>query len=329
MKEIRLGTIGSGPIVHSILDGVRRTEDIRLEAVYSRSEETGRALAEEYDGRTVYTSLDALLADPNVDVIYIASPNILHYEQAKRALLAGRHVICEKPFCTRADQVRELLALAREKRLFLIEAVPTVLLPNFPVLKEHLSRLGPIKLVLGNYTQYSARYDRLLAGETPNVFNPRFAGGCLMDINYYNVYLTVALFGPPSGARYRPNLAPNGVDTSGVMELDYPGFAASLAASKDARGISSFQIEGERGYIWVRDGSNGLAELRVVTEEGDQTFNLQPDPSRWFYEVQAVAGLIRSGDYETAYGLLADITLPVTEAVERARLDAGLLFPGD
>ena len=329
MKEIRLGTIGSGPIVHSILDGVLRTEGIRLEAAYSRKEETGRALAEEYGGKTVHTGLEAFLADPNVDVVYIASPNSLHYEQTRQALSAGKHVICEKPFCTRADQVRELLAMAREKRLFLIEAVPTALLPNFPVLKEHLPKLGRVKLVLGNYTQYSARYDKLLAGETPNVFNPGFAGGCLMDINYYNVYLTTALFGPPAGARYRPNLAPNGIDTSGVVELDYPGFTASLAASKDARGISFFQIEGEKGFIWVRDGSNGLAEVRVVTEEGDQTFNLQPDPSRWFYEVRAIAGLIRSGDYDTAYGLLADITLPVTEAVERARLDAGLFFPGD
>ena len=329
MKEIRLGTIGSGVIVRSILDCVQQTEGVHLEAVYSRTEDTGRSLADDYGAARVYTGLAAFLADSEVDVVYIATPNLLHYEQVKGTLLAGKHVICEKPFCTRGDQARELLELAMERRLFLVEAVPTPFLPNFPVLKEHLPRVGPVKLVLGNYTQYSARYDKLLAGETPNIFNPQLAGGCLMDINYYNVYLTAALFGSPDRAEYYPNRFANGVDTSGVMVLSYPGFTASLAGAKDARGVSFYHIEGERGSLRVKDGSNGLAEIRLATEEGEETFNLQPDPNRWLYEVRAITGLIRSGDCDTAYGLLRDITLPTVEAVERARTRAGLRFPGD
>ena len=329
MKEIRLGTIGSGVIVRSILDCVQQTEGVHLEAVYSRTEDTGRSLADDYGAARVYTGLAAFLADSEVDVVYIATPNLLHYGQVRQALLAGKHVICEKPFCTRADQARELLELAMERRLFLIEAVPTPFLPNFPVLREHLPKVGPVKLVLGNYTQYSARYEKLLAGEVPNVFNPEFAGGCLMDINYYNVYLTIALFGPPAQAVYRPNLFDNGIDTSGVMYLSYPDFSAVLAGAKDARGVSSFQVEGERGFLYVRNGSNGLAEVQVVSEEGEETINLQPDANRWFYEVRAITGLIRSGDCDTAYSLLRDITLPTVAAVERARKAAGLIFPGD
>lgn len=329
MKELGLGTIGSGVIVRSILDCVQQTEGIHLEAVYSRTEESGRTLAGDYGAKKVFTDLDAFLADPGVDVVYIATPNLLHYEQVKRALLAGKHVVCEKPFCTRADQVRELVELAESRRQFLIEAVPTPFLPNFPVLKDRLAKIGQVKLVLGNYTQYSARYDKLLAGEVTNIFNPELAGGCLMDINYYNVYLTTALFGPPEQAEYRPNRFANGVDTSGVMVLSYPGFTASLAGAKDARGVSFFQIEGERGFIQIKDGSNGLAEIRTVTEAGEETANLQPDSNRWLYEVRAVTGLIRSGDCDTAYGLLRDITLPTVEAVERARKKAGLRFPGD
>ena len=329
MKEIHLGTIGSGVIVRSILDCVQQTEGVHLEAVYSRTEEKGRALARDYGAEKVYTDMGSFLSDGEVDVVYIATPNLLHYEQVKGALLAGKHVICEKPFCTRADQARELLELAMERRLFLIEAVPTPFLPNFPVLKEHLPKVGPVKLVLGNYTQYSARYDRLLAGETPNIFNPQLAGGCLMDINYYNVYLTAALFGPPDRAEYYPNRFAGGADTSGVMVLAYPGFTASLAGAKDARGVSFYHIQGERGCLRVKDGSNGLTEIQVVTETGEETYILQPDPNRWLYEVRAVTSLIRSGDCDTAYSLLRDITLPTVETVETARKKAGLRFPGD
>ena len=136
MKEIRLGTIGSGVIVHSILDGVRATDGIRLEAVYSRSEERGKALADQYGASKVYTDMEAFLRDPEVNFVYVASPNLLHYEQAKRALLAGKNVICEKPFCTKAEHARELVEIAKEKKLFLVDAVPPSYLPNFEVIKR-------------------------------------------------------------------------------------------------------------------------------------------------------------------------------------------------
>jgi len=328
MNELRIGSIGSGVIVHHVLGNVGRTEGIRLEAVYSRSAEKGRALAEEFGAQKVYTDMDAFLADPDIDIIYIATPNLLHAAQTKRALEAGKNVICEKPFCTRAAQARELAALAKAKHLFLVEAVPTTFLPNYQILRDALPKIGRVRLVLANYSQFSARYNKLLAGELPNIFNPDFAGGCLMDINYYNVYLTVALFGKPVSAVYHPNLFDGRIDTSGVMHMQYADFTAACAGAKDSWGVNAYQIEGERGFIHVRDGSNGLAEIRVVTENSDETFNRQPVPDRWFYEVQALAKLMRAGDYDALYGRL-DIMRDVVETVENARRAAGILFPGD
>lgn len=328
MKEIRLGTIGSGEIVHNILDGVARTEGICLEAVYSRSREKGSALAAEYGASKVYTDMDAMLADEEINFVYIASPNLLHYPNTLRALEAGKNVICEKPFCTKASQARELVALAKEKGLILVEAVPTTYLPNYAPLREALSKIGPVHLVLGNYTQYSSRYDKLMAGELPNVFNPDFAGGALMDINYYNVYLTLALFGKPFNAIYHANLHDNGIDTSGVATLHYPGFTASLAGSKDARGRSFYQIEGEWGYINVTDGSNGLAEIVVSTAAGEEVFNFQPDPSRWYYEIQNLTPLLLAEDH-AAIDERMEIMIGVTEVIERLRRWAGIRFPGD
>lgn len=328
MKELCLGTIGSGSIVHTILDQVNVTDGIRLTAVYSRTEEKGKKLAAEYGAGRVYTDLDAFLADEEMNTVYIASPNLLHYEQTRKALLAGKHVICEKPFCTKADQARELTALAKEKRLFLADAVPTAFLPNLEVLKRELPKVGKVRLVLGNYSQYSSRYDLVLQGEVPNVFNPQYGGGCLMDINFYNVYLNAALFGKPLSSVYYPNRSGELADTSGVLIMQYDGFVSSSAGAKDTWGVNYFQIEGEKGHIYIRDGSNGLAEIRVVTKDSEETFDQQDNPEWRFYEVQKLTEYMLAGDYEAVYGRL-DVMIHVIEILEEARKKAGILFPGD
>lgn len=328
MEEIRLGTIGSGVIVHSILDNVMRTEGVRLEAVYSRSTEKGAALAAEYGAQKVYTDMDAFLADETVNVVYIATPNLLHHSQAKRALLAGKHVILEKPFCTTARDARELVEIARGKNLLLVDAVPPSYCPNFEILRSKLPKIGRLKLVMTNFSQYSSRYDKLLAGELPNIFNPEFAGGCLMDLNFYNIYLNVALFGKPLDADYYPNFYPGAGDTSGVAVLRYDGFVSQNAAAKDTWGVNFVQIEGEQGYLYATDGSSGLTEVRLVTKCGEEVFNEQPNPDRWFYEVQAVTKLLLEENYGEIYRRL-DVMLDVIDTLEKARKKAGIHFPGD
>ena len=294
LSEIVLGTIGSGAIVHSILDGVARTDGIRCAAVYSRSEEKGRELAAAYNMSKVYTDLESMLEDPEINFVYIASPNMLHAEQARLALSHGKNVLCEKPLTPTKAQAEELIQLATDKGLLLLDAVPTPYLPNFKILQDQLPKIGRIRLVQSNYSQYSSRYDSMLKGELPNVFSLEHAGGCLQDLNFYNIYLNIALFGEPTEARYYPNVQPGQADTSGIMVLRYRDFVSSNAAAKDTWGDNFVLIEGEQGYIRIRDGSNGLAEIRVVTRTTDETFNSQPDPDRWFYEVQEITRLVSS-----------------------------------
>ena len=328
MKEIRLGTIGSGMIVHSILNNVKVTDGIRLEAVYSRSREKGNALAAQYGAGKVYTDMDAFLADEEINFVYIATPNLLHYAQAKKALLAGKNVILEKPFTTRAEQAKELVEIAKTRHLFLVDAVPPAFLPNLEILREQLAKIGRIRLVMSNYSQYSSRYDQVLAGEKPNIFNPEYAGGCLMDINFYNVYLNIALFGKPEQAVYYPNIYPGLSDTSGSMVLRYNGFVSQNAGAKDTWGVNFFQIEGEKGYIYIPNGANGIQSVRVVTKTSDETYNVQDNPDRWFYEVQNVTKLVLADDYDAIYRRL-DTMILVIETLEASRKAAGIFFPGD
>ena len=327
MKEIVLGTIGSGFIVHNMLKNVLLTEGIRVGAVYSRSEEKGRALAEQYGADRVYTDMAAFLADQETDLIYIASPNSLHYSQAKAALLAGKNVLLEKPFCPRLEEARELVRIARERGLILIDSVPPSYLPNYDFALQELPKIGRIRLCISNFSQYSSRYDAFLSGKKPNVFTTEFAGGSLMDINFYNIFLNVAYFGKPKDIVYHANLQ-DGIDTSGVLVMQYDDFVSQAAGAKDTWGVNFFQIEGEKGYIYIKDGSSGFTEVRVVTKEGEQVYNAQSRDDRWFYHIQNLTKILLAGDYETLDRRL-DLMLDVIETLEKARKSAGITFPGD
>ena len=327
MDEIRLGTIGSGVIVHSVLDNAVKTKGIRLEAVYSRTQEKADELADRYGAAKTFTDMNDFLADESINTVYIATPNLLHYPQAKAALLAGKNVICEKPLVTRYAHAKELRDIAESKKLFLVQAAPTMFLPNFRALREKLADIGRVRLVMSNYSQYSSRYDAVLRGEKPNIFNPEFAGGCLMDINFYNVLLNIALFGAPQEAKYYANIYPGLADTSGAFVMKYDDFVSTNSGAKDTWGINHFMIEGEKGYIYV-DEPNGIKSLRVVTRSSDETINLQPEPDRWHYEIEELARLVLSDDLETLNKMLS-VSLETVRVIESARRDAGINFPGD
>lgn len=328
MKQIRLGTIGTGFIVHYILDGVQVTDGIMLEAVYSRTRERGLELAGKYGAEKIYTDLEAFFSDEAVNFVYVASPNNLHYAHTKAALLHGKNVICEKPMCPEKKQVEELTALAEEKNLMLVDATPTAFLPNLSLIKELLPQVGRVRLVMSSYSQYSSRYDKLLAGEVPNVFSPDFAGGCLQDINYYNVYLNVTLFGKPEKSVYYPNICHTGADTSGIAILQYKDFISECSAAKDTWGENCVQIQGEKGYLSIEGGSNGLAGIRLVTKEGETSYNRQENSDRWIYEVQNMTKLILAEEAETIKKQLA-LTVDVIEILETLRKEAGIFFPGE
>ena len=325
---MRVGTIGSGFIVHDFLDAVQAAKGISCEAVYSRDREKGEALAGEYGVKKVYTELEAMFLDEEVDVIYVASPNSLHYPQTKLALEYGKHVICEKPFAPRKEEALELVELARAKNLFLFDAVPPSFGPNYRAVKQALDRIGRIRLVMSNYSQYSSRYDVLLEGKITNVFSRDFAGGCLQDIGFYNLYFNIAMFGKPESFVYYPNMYPGQVDTSGVLMLQYNDFISSNVCAKDTWGVNYVQIEGEKGYIYVKGGCNAVLELKVVTRDGEETINLQDGRPRMNYEVEGIVRIMAEADYGERDRRLA-VMLDVIETLECSRKAAGIYFAGE
>lgn len=325
---MKIVTIGTGFIVDSFLSAVEKIDDVQCVAMYSRKRETAKPLAEKYHINTIYTDLKEMLKDPAIEFIYVASPNSLHYEHTRLALEHDKHVICEKPFTSTVEEMEKLMALAKEKQLMLFEAITTIHMPNYQLIRENIHKLGPIKLIQCNYSQYSSRYNALLAGETPNVFNPKFSGGALVDINIYNLHFVMNLFGTPDSIRYTANKHPNGIDTSGVLVLKYPDFIAECVGAKDTQSFNFAIIQGEKGYIHVKNGANPCESIILHTEDTEVTLNNQTTTNRLYYELLAFNEMFKNRDFNRCYELL-DYSHSVIRMLVEARKDAGIVFEAD
>lgn len=325
---MKFGTIGTGYIVHAFLDGVYQSGS-HLAAVYSRSKEKGSAFANHYQVTKVYTDLADLLIDDEVEVVYIASPNSLHYAQTMQALKAGKHVVVEKPMCSTVKECEAMIALAKDQGLFLFEAITNQHLPNYAYVKSVLPKLGRVRMVQCAFSQYSSRYDALCRGETPNVFNLDFSGGALYDINVYNIHFVVGLFGEPLDVHYYCNKHPNGIDLSGTLILTYPDFIAVCIGAKDCQGTNFVQVQGEKGYAYVHGSASGCSKVSLHLGNDDEAvFNEQPISNVLYYENVDFEKIIESKDYAKRDALLEE-SLTCMKVLNQAREDAKIVFGAD
>ncbi|MDR2767318.1 MAG: Gfo/Idh/MocA family oxidoreductase [Treponema sp.] len=326
-----IGTVGTNFIVDRFIEAARGA-GAAVSAVYSRNGETARAFAGKHGVKAWYDDRAAFL-NSAPDFIYVAAPNSLHYEWSRDALNAGRNVICEKPFVSTAAELEKLVELAKKQKRFLFEALTVPHLPNFKLIREKLPLLGKIRFVQLNFSQHSSRYGAFLEGKNPNLFNPEFSGGALMDLNYYNLCFIQRLFGMPEEIRYFANKAGNGVDLSGILVLRYDGFIATAAATKDSDGKNFVQIQGEAGFIYAASTSSNLSGgfiLRTGSEKtpDGETYNAQDYENVLRYEAADFAAAFAAGDPRVCEAPLAD-ALCAARLMDGARKDAGIVFPAD
>lgn len=325
---MKIATIGTGSIVDTFLSALDSINEAQCVAMYSRKEETAKPLAKKYNINCIYTDLDEMYSDPNIEFVYVASPNSLHYDHAYRALAHGKHVICEKPFTSTVSEIESLISLAKRKKLMLFEAITTIHLPNYQLIKDNIAKLGAIKFVQCNYSQYSSKYNALLAGETPNVFNPKFSGGALTDINIYNLHFVTNLFGAPESISYTANKHANGIDTSGILVMKYPEFIGECVGCKDTRSMNFALIQGEKGYIHVVNGAQGCQKVILHVEDKEVPLNMQTIHNSLYYELLEFNYIHKKREFERCYELL-DYSHSVMKMVVAARRDAGIVFEAD
>ena len=325
---MKLGIVGSGKIVQEFLPWLAASRAFEVAALCStpRSADKAAALCTQYGVPLHTTEYEQLLAA--VDTVYIALPNLLHTAYTKAALEAGRNVIVEKPLAPCASEAAALSALAHRKGCFLFEAMTTQYLENYRKLRQLLPRVGQVKLVQCNFSQYSSRYDAFCAGQTAPVFDPQQAGGALMDLGVYNVSYIVGLFGEPQQVHYAANIE-RGIDTSGILTMEYSSFKAVSIAAKDCAAPARYVIQGTKGYLLQKSTANVCGAVTFHANDGrEEHFSLNGRRPRCAAEFEAFAHAIDTGDQELCSGML-DTSLAVSRVLTAARRDAQIRFPCD
>jgi predicted dehydrogenase len=334
---ITFGTIGTGWITEAFIKAASKNNLWQLSAVYSRKQEQADAFASKFDCKTTYTSLDALAADPNLQAIYIASPNSHHYAHAKQFLQAGKHVILEKPATSTPSELDDLFATAKQHNVFLIEAFRHIQEANFKLLRSLINeqkRLGPIYGASLTYASYSSRYNNVLAGEVPNIFSLDFSGGSLVDIGVYPVTFAIALFGAPKSQTYVPFICKTGVDGGGVIILQYEGFGVQINHSKGYQSFAPCEIYGEKGTIsinattdiksvkhWDPVGKKNSEELAGPLRDEKAQVNMEE-------EAEEFARILNEKD-EKAVAELEEISKNVVKVTSELRRQGGIVYPAD
>ena len=318
---INIAVLGTGKIIPEALGAIQASKKFHVANIWARphSRDKAAALAEKFNVPNFTTDLDEILNDAAIQFVYVGLANVAHYDYAKKFLAAGKNVIIEKPFAVTAAQTKDLIDTARGKRLYLFEAITTLHQPNFFAIRDALPKLGEIKIVLCNFSQYSSRYDAYKNHEVAPAFDPKLYGGALMDLNIYNLNFVVGLFGLPKKISYVANRGRNGVDTSGVATLEYENFLAQCVAAKDSGSQSFLSIQGDGGYILSRGTPNELNSFDLTIRGADvQNFSLNKFDHRMVHEFVDFAEIFRRDDYSAMERGLK-ISLDVMTVVDAAR----------
>ncbi|MEX3021677.1 Gfo/Idh/MocA family oxidoreductase [Kluyvera sp. STS39-E] len=315
---MKLGILGAGKIVRDLLTIVHSLdfESISILGTDRNRNET-EALAKQYKLAAVYFEFEEMLLS-DVDTIYVALPNHLHYAYARQSIINGKHLIIEKPITTTLEELKKLNSLAEKHGVILLEAINIHYLPAYRALKKEVSKLGEMKMISLNYSQYSSRYDAFKSGEVHPAFDFNKAGGALMDINIYNINFIVGIYGRPRLVQYYPNIS-NGVDTSGILVLDYSTFKCVCIGAKDCHSSSISTLQGDGGTLQINNAVNNISsyEFKSIHMES-VTHDFADGQHRLYHAFKSFSQMIQNRDFSSATKML-EASFITMEIIENAK----------
>lgn len=325
--SLRWGILGTGWIASEFTQDLL-ANGMTITAVGSRSQESADAYAARYGIATAHPSYEALVADPSVDAVYISTPHPFHYDNAKLVLNAGKHALVEKPFTLNAGEAREVVELARARKLVVLEAMWTRWLPHMVRVHEIIDAgtLGDVRTVIADHNQ------RLPSDPEHRILNPDLGGGALLDLGIYPVSFAWDILGAPTSVTAISTAAAStGVDRQTAILLGYEGGQqAVLHTALDTLGPNTAVVVGTLGRIEIASVWYTPTSFTVYDEHGAvlEQFD-QPVISRGMqFEAMALEDIVAAGALEGAE-LPPGETVAIMETLDEIRRQIGLTYPAE
>lgn len=327
---LKLGIIGTGWISSSFVEAAHLTKKYSLEAVYSRNLESAVSFTEDFDDVELYDDLDDFFKH-DLDIVYIASPNAIHFEQAKAAILAGKNIIVEKPAFSNPRELTEIIRLSDENNVLFFEAARNIHEKSFETINLFLAD----KKIVGadfTYSKYSSKMPALLAGKLPNKFNSKFSGGLLADLGVYLLYAAIYWFDKPQSACYDAVILPSGVDISGIGSLDYGDFKVAIKCAGNLTSYLSCEIYTDQGTL-ILDGVHAITSAKFIKYDGSkEVLKITPPKHTLYDEASHFAEIIETKSTPATHALyksLHQLAQDVSETSYMMRQSAGIVFEAD
>ncbi len=322
--DIKWGILGPGRIAHSFAEAMKYVEGGVVHAIAGRNLQTAKSFAEQYEITRTCQSFEELLSDPDIDIVYISTPHNMHYEHIKLCLMAGKAVLCEKPLTVNARQCKELFDLAREKDLFLMEALWTRFLPAYQDVRNWLDKglIGDVKLMTSTFG-FKAPFN-----PKDRLFNPDLAGGALLDIGIYNLSVSQWVKQEnPASFQVDAQMSSTGVDAMTSITLKYADQSISqITVSFLVDASNEFMIYGDKGSICIKSPFWSATQAVLNCDTKNETVN-QPFISSGFeYEIMEAQDCFAKGLKQSPRIPWGD-TQSTMEIMDKIRSEINLKYP--
>ena len=319
--KYKWASLGTGVIANELAQALEALGG-KLYSVANRTYDKGVAFAEKYGIEKVYEEIDQVFEDPEVDIIYISTPHNTHINYLRKALAAGKHVLCEKSITLNSEELAEAIQLAEENHVKLAEAMTIFHMPIYRKLSEIVEsgKLGPLKVIQMNFGSYK-EYDM-----TNRFFNRNLAGGALLDIGVYALsFVRWFMTSQPTEMVSQVKLAPTGVDEqAGILLTNAEGEMATVTLSLHAKQPKRGTIAYDKGYIELYEYPRGQKAVITYTEDGSQEIIKAGETAKALqYEVLDMEAAV-AGENDYTY---LNYSRDVMDLMTQLRKDWGLTYP--
>ncbi|MDB4292689.1 Gfo/Idh/MocA family oxidoreductase [Maribacter sp.] len=322
-KKIRWGILGPGKIAHSFAKDLALVADGHLVGVASRTLQKAVEFAKEYDAEFAFGSYEELLVSQDVDVIYIATPHTGHMEWAIKAMQHGKHVLCEKPLGIHLAEVEKMLTVAADNKVFLMEALWSRFNPSIQKIKRliddgEIGTIGYLHADFGFYALDKAEDGRLL--------NPELAGGSILDIGIYPIFLAYLILGIPERILSTSNTYKTGAEVQTSMIFKYANAQAILYSGLVSKSEMKAEISGSKGEIYIDPRWHEAQGFVRIIDGEEKCYDLPTLGKGYSHEIDEVHDCLRQGKLQSALWSHQN-SVDLITIMDEVRRQGGIKFP--